>query len=318
MWYNNILETIGNTPLVRVNTITKDVKATVLAKIETTNPGNSIKDRMAVKMIEDAERDGKLKPGGTIIEGTSGNTGMGLAMAAIIKGYKCIFTTTDKQSKEKMDIRNSLFGGSGLGSIIGRKVFGKGYSATGKDSKISSSSEGLGAGASTILQEININSKVTAKNSLAMPSMARDIFLMKQNIAKLVKLQGETPTTKAGNWFSRQAARESAYESQFGKKSSANTPTKMEEKKESGGFFGLLKTLVSGISSAITTLGSVISAAVSGLGRVLASAINALSLALAPFTLAGSITFNVINPVTSSDSLTTVKPSLTFSISLFE
>ena len=103
MWYNNILETIGNTPLVRLNVITKNVKATVLAKIETTNPGNSIKDRMAVKMIEDAEREGKLKPGGTIIEGTSGNTGMGLAMAAIIKGYKCIFTTTDKQSKEKVD-----------------------------------------------------------------------------------------------------------------------------------------------------------------------------------------------------------------------
>lgn len=103
MWYNNILETIGNTPLVKLNSITKDVKATVLAKIETTNPGNSIKDRMAVKMIEDAEREGKLKPGGTIIEGTSGNTGMGLAMAAIIKGYKCIFTTTDKQSKEKVD-----------------------------------------------------------------------------------------------------------------------------------------------------------------------------------------------------------------------
>lgn len=103
MWYNNILETIGNTPLVKLNNITKDVKATVLAKIETTNPGNSIKDRMAVKMIEDAERSGKLKPGGTIIEGTSGNTGMGLAMAAIIKGYKCIFTTTDKQSKEKVD-----------------------------------------------------------------------------------------------------------------------------------------------------------------------------------------------------------------------
>lgn len=103
MWYNNILETIGNTPLVKLNNITKDVPATVLAKIETTNPGNSIKDRMAVKMIEDAEKSGKLKPGGTIIEGTSGNTGMGLAMAAIIKGYKCIFTTTDKQSKEKVD-----------------------------------------------------------------------------------------------------------------------------------------------------------------------------------------------------------------------
>jgi cystathionine beta-synthase len=103
MWYNNILETIGNTPMVRLNNVTRDVKATVLAKIETTNPGNSIKDRMALKMIEDAEKSGKLKPGGTIIEGTSGNTGMGLAMAAIIKGYKCIFTTTDKQSKEKVD-----------------------------------------------------------------------------------------------------------------------------------------------------------------------------------------------------------------------
>ncbi len=103
MWYNNILETIGNTPLVRLNKITREVSATVLAKIETTNPGNSIKDRMAVKMIEDAERDGLLKPGGTIIEGTSGNTGMGLAIAAVIKGYKCIFTTTDKQSKEKAD-----------------------------------------------------------------------------------------------------------------------------------------------------------------------------------------------------------------------
>ena len=103
MWYNNILETIGNTPLVKLNNITKDISATVLAKIETTNPGNSIKDRMALKMIEVAEKSGALKPGGTIIEGTSGNTGMGLAMAAIIKGYKCIFTTTDKQSKEKVD-----------------------------------------------------------------------------------------------------------------------------------------------------------------------------------------------------------------------
>ncbi|MXV15887.1 pyridoxal-phosphate dependent enzyme [Hufsiella ginkgonis] len=103
MWYKNILETIGNTPLVRLNKITRDVSATVLAKVETTNPGNSIKDRMAIKMIEDAERSGALKPGGTIIEGTSGNTGMGLAIAAVIKGYKCIFTTTDKQSKEKTD-----------------------------------------------------------------------------------------------------------------------------------------------------------------------------------------------------------------------
>ncbi|HLT42168.1 MAG TPA: pyridoxal-phosphate dependent enzyme [Sphingobacteriaceae bacterium] len=103
MWYNNILETIGNTPLVKLNTVTKDIPGTILAKIETTNPGNSIKDRMALKMIEDAEASGLLKSGGTIIEGTSGNTGMGLAIAAVIKGYKCIFTTTDKQSKEKID-----------------------------------------------------------------------------------------------------------------------------------------------------------------------------------------------------------------------
>lgn len=102
-FYNNILETIGNTPLVRLNRITDSLPCTVLAKIETTNPGNSIKDRMALKMIEDAERSGALKPGGTIIEGTSGNTGMGLAIAAVVKGYRCIFTTTDKQSKEKVD-----------------------------------------------------------------------------------------------------------------------------------------------------------------------------------------------------------------------
>jgi len=102
--YANILEAIGDTPMVRINHITRGVvKGTVFAKIETFNPGNSIKDRMAVKMIEDAERAGLLKPGGTIIEGTSGNTGMGLAITAVVKGYKCIFTTTDKQSKEKVD-----------------------------------------------------------------------------------------------------------------------------------------------------------------------------------------------------------------------
>ena len=100
---NNILETIGNTPMVRLNKIIGDTPATVLAKVETFNPGNSIKDRMALKMIEDAEKAGLLKPGGTIIEGTSGNTGMGIAIASIVKGYKCIFTTTDKQSKEKVD-----------------------------------------------------------------------------------------------------------------------------------------------------------------------------------------------------------------------
>ncbi len=106
--YNNILETIGDTPLVRINRITKDVKGTILAKVETTNPGNSVKDRMALQMIEDAEADGRLKPGGTIIEGTSGNTGMGLALTAIIKGYKLICVLSDKQSKEKMDILRAV------------------------------------------------------------------------------------------------------------------------------------------------------------------------------------------------------------------
>ena len=105
---NNILETIGNTPLVKLNKITRDVPCPVYAKVEYFNPGNSIIDRMALKMVEVAEAEGKLKPGGTIIECTSGNTGMGLAMAAVVKGYRCIFTTTDKQSQSKMDILKAL------------------------------------------------------------------------------------------------------------------------------------------------------------------------------------------------------------------
>ena len=108
MWLNNILETIGNTPLIKLNKITKNIPATVLAKVDYFNPGNSIKDRMALKMVEVAEKEGKLKPGGTIIEGTSGNTGMGLALAACVKGYKCIIVTTDKQSKEKADILKAV------------------------------------------------------------------------------------------------------------------------------------------------------------------------------------------------------------------
>jgi cystathionine beta-synthase len=104
----NILETIGNTPLIKINKITEELPCLVLAKYETFNPGNSVKDRMALKMIEDAEADGRLKPGGTIIEGTSGNTGMGLALAAIVKGYKCIFVLADKQSKEKCDILKAV------------------------------------------------------------------------------------------------------------------------------------------------------------------------------------------------------------------
>lgn len=105
---NNILETIGNTPLVKLNRVTTDVPAMVLMKVETFNPGHSIKDRMAVKMLEDAEKRGDIKPGGTIIECTSGNTGMGLALAACVKGYRCIFTTTDKQSKEKVDVLKAV------------------------------------------------------------------------------------------------------------------------------------------------------------------------------------------------------------------
>jgi cystathionine beta-synthase len=104
----NILETIGNTPLIKINKLTEELPCLVLAKYETFNPGNSVKDRMALKMIEDAESDGRLKPGGTIIEGTSGNTGMGLALAAIVKGYKCIFVLADKQSKEKCDILKAV------------------------------------------------------------------------------------------------------------------------------------------------------------------------------------------------------------------
>lgn len=106
--YDNILETIGDTPLVRINSILKDCPAEIYAKVEYFNPGQSIKDRIGLRMVEDAEKAGLLKPGGTIIECTSGNTGMGLALAAIVKGYHCIFTTSDKQSQEKIDILRAL------------------------------------------------------------------------------------------------------------------------------------------------------------------------------------------------------------------
>ena len=105
---NNILDTIGNTPLIKLNSIAKEVDALVLAKVEYFNPGNSVKDRMALKMIEDAEADGRLKPGGTIVEGTSGNTGMGLALAAIVKGYKLICVSNDKQSPTKFDVLRAV------------------------------------------------------------------------------------------------------------------------------------------------------------------------------------------------------------------
>ena len=108
MIYNSIIETIGNTPMIRLNKLSLGIKGEVLVKVEYFNPGNSMKDRMAVKMVEDAEKAGLLKPGGTLIEGTSGNTGMGLALAAVAKGYKCIFTMADKQSKEKIDILRAV------------------------------------------------------------------------------------------------------------------------------------------------------------------------------------------------------------------
>lgn len=108
MYYNSILETIGNTPLVRLNELADGIEGTILVKVEYFNPGQSVKDRIGLKMIEDAEEKGLIEPGGTIIEGTSGNTGMGLALAASIKGYNCIFTTTDKQSKSKIDLLRAL------------------------------------------------------------------------------------------------------------------------------------------------------------------------------------------------------------------
>ncbi|HEX8545597.1 MAG TPA: cystathionine beta-synthase [Cytophagaceae bacterium] len=107
-YYNSIIEAIGKTPLIKLNKLAKGIKGTILVKVEYFNPGNSVKDRMALKMVEDAEKAGLLKPGGTIIEGTSGNTGMGLALAGISKGYKCVFTTTDKQSKEKVDVLRAV------------------------------------------------------------------------------------------------------------------------------------------------------------------------------------------------------------------
>lgn len=108
MIYNSIIDTIGNTPMIRLNKLAKEIKGEVLVKVEYFNPGNSMKDRMAIKMVEDAEKTGLLRPGGTIIEGTSGNTGMGLALAAVTKGYRCIFTMADKQSKEKIDILRAV------------------------------------------------------------------------------------------------------------------------------------------------------------------------------------------------------------------
>jgi len=108
MYHQHIIDTIGDTPLVKLNKVTAGIPGNILVKVEYFNPGNSMKDRIAIKIIEDAEKSGKLKPGGTIVEGTSGNTGMGLALVAIAKGYKCVFTLADKQSREKIDILRAM------------------------------------------------------------------------------------------------------------------------------------------------------------------------------------------------------------------
>src|SRR6056297_3692581 len=108
MIYSSIIDAIGNTPIVKLNRVTNGLKGTITAKVEYMNPGQSVKDRIAVKMIDDAEAKGLIKPGGTIIEGTSGNTGMGLALVAAVRGYNCIFTTTDKQSQRKVDLLRAL------------------------------------------------------------------------------------------------------------------------------------------------------------------------------------------------------------------
>ena len=108
MWHEDILAVIGNTPLVRLNKVSRGLAPTILAKLEYMNPGGSVKDRIGIQMLEDAEKKGQITPGGTIIEGTSGNTGMGLALAAAVKGYQCIFTMPDKMSQEKIDALRAL------------------------------------------------------------------------------------------------------------------------------------------------------------------------------------------------------------------
>jgi hypothetical protein len=148
----------------------------------------------------------------------------------------------NKSSREKMDVRNILFGGSGLGSIVGRKVFGKGYSAIDRSSKVSNVSEAISSGTSSVLQEISINGKIAAKNSMSLPRIAEQMNIMQKNIAKMVKLQGATPSTKADNYFSNAKFRENAYESTYNKNAKTTTPTKVEPKKEKkeGDGFGLL------------------------------------------------------------------------------
>jgi hypothetical protein len=187
-----------------------------------------------------------------------------------------------KNAREKMDIRNNLFGGSGLGSIIGRKIFGKGYSAIDSDrSKVSSASDAISSGSSTILQEISINGKITAKNSMALPRLAEQMNIMQKNVAKLVRLQGETPSTKAHNFFSDSKFRENAYEATFNKNIKSTKPTKVEEKKGSGGL---------GILGILGAMGSVFGALLTPLTS-LTSFLGAAALAAAAF---GGAVFKIL------------------------
>lgn len=164
-----------------------------------------------------------------------------------------------KSSREKSDIRNMLFGGSGLGSIVGRKVFGKGYSAIDRSNKSSEMSSAI-SGSSSVLQEISINSRITAKNSMALPAMASQMNIMQKNIAKLVKLQGGTPSTKAQSYFSSAKFRENAYEATFNKNAKGTTPTKVEGKKEGGlgGILGLVSSLFGGLATKLLSFGSIV------------------------------------------------------------
>ena len=169
-----------------------------------------------------------------------------------------------KSSREKMDIRNVLFGGSGLGSIVGRKVFGKGYSAIDRSNKSSEMSSAI-SGSSSVLQEISINSRITAKNSMALPRIAEQMNIMQKNVAKLVKLQGGTPSTKAQSYFSSSKFRENVYEASFNKNTKGTTPTKVEEKKEGGlgGIVGLVASLFVGLASKLGSFGAIITGLVS-------------------------------------------------------
>jgi len=164
-----------------------------------------------------------------------------------------------KSSREKMDIRNVLFGGSGLGSIVGRKVFGKGYSAIDRSNKSSEMSSAI-SGSSSVLQEISINSRITAKNSMALPAMASQMNIMQKNIAKLVKLQGGTPSTKAQSYFSSAKFRENAYEATFNKNAKGTTPTMVSKEKgsELTGILGLVSSLFVGLASKLGSFGSII------------------------------------------------------------